>query len=596
MRPGLQEWIHKFEEGTGVRYIKLALLWIVLAGFTTLYDLREMRNFSAPEAMDMSQLARNISEGRGFTTRMIRPLSLAMLQHHQGRDGASLLRADHPDISNAPAYPVILAALMKVLPFRFEMGDQNQFTRYQPEVLIAVFNQLLFFVVLSLVLSIGQRLFDAPVAWMAVLLLVGGNLIWRYATSGLPTMLLMVVFLGLIQTLIRLEEAGREELPDTRRILRFAACLGLLLGLGTLTRYSFGWLAVPVLGYAAWIAGPKRAKALMMAGALMLLVVSPWLVRNYRLSGALFGTAGYALQEGTVVFPGTRLPRSMPQDFGSFLKPMASANYTQKLRAEGASIIGTELPSLGGSLAMLLFVPAMMISFKNAALRRMRWFLVGTLLTLIVVQALSRTSLAALSPLVSPENMVILIAPLVFLFASATFFLLLDQVGFTFPQLRGAAVVVFWAFCSLPLIIDLLPPKKSPFVYPPYFPPIIQECSQWMAEKELIMTDMPWATAWYGNRPSLWLTLDAGAERSGDFFRVNDFMKAVNALYLSPVSTDVRFLTEILKSQDHAWSRFAADALRGNLPSGFPLKNSSRVFFPDQIFLSDRVRWKPEGR
>ena len=55
MRPGLQEWIHKLEEGSGVRYIKLALLWIVLAGFTTLYDLREMRNFSAPEAMDMSR-------------------------------------------------------------------------------------------------------------------------------------------------------------------------------------------------------------------------------------------------------------------------------------------------------------------------------------------------------------------------------------------------------------------------------------------------------------------------------------------------------------------------------------------------------------
>ncbi len=596
MRPGLQEWIHKLEEGSGVRYIKLALLWIVLAGFTTLYDLREMRNFSAPEAMDVSQLARNIAEGRGFTTRLIRPLSLAMLQNHQGVDGASVLRANHPDISNPPVYPVILAGLMKLLPFRFEIGDQNQFTRYQPEVLIVIFNQLLFFVVLCQVFSIGLRLFDAPVAWMSVFLLVGGEIVWRYATSGLPTMLLLVIFMGIIQALIRLEEAGRDEVPSTPRLFRWAACLGLLLAIGTLTRYSFGWIALPVLGYAAWVAGPKRAQLIALAGVLMVLVISPWLARNYHLSGALFGTAGYSLQDGTGAFPATRILRSMPQDFGAFLKPLVPAHYTRKLTAEVSSIISNDLPALGGSLAMLLFVPAMMISFKNPALRRIRWFLLGSLATLIVVQALSRTSLAALSPLLNPENMVILAAPLVFLFASATFFMLLDQIEFAFPQLRTVAVAAFWAFCSLPLLIGLLPPKKSPFVYPPYFPPIIQECTQWLGEKELMMTDMPWATSWYGNRPSIWLTLDAGAERSGDFFRVNDFMKPVNALYLSPVSTDVRFLTEILKSQEHAWSRFAADGLRGNLPSGFPLKNSSRVFFPDQIFLSDRVRWKPDAR
>ncbi len=592
MRPGLQEWIHKFEEGSGVRTLKIGLLWILLVGFTAVYDLRQMRNFSAPEAMDQAQLARNLSQGRGFTTRFIRPLSVAMILRHKAMDGAVLLNTDHPDISNAPVYPLILAGLMKVLPFKYEIREQDPFTRYQPEFFINIFNQLLFFVLLCQVFSVGLRLFDGPVAWMSVFLLVGADLIWQYATSGLSTMLIMVLFMGIIQRLISLEEEARAEVPDRRRIFGLAAAIGLLLALGTLTKYSFGWLIIPVLGYMVWVAGVNRRPATLTTAIFMLLIVSPWLMRNYHWSGAFFGTAGFTIQEATEQFPGTRLLRSMPQDLGSFLKPMVPAHYVRKLVVEANSIIAKDILSLGGSLATLLFVPAMMISFSNPALKRLRWFLLGSIVVLLVVQALGRTGMGSLSPIINPENWLILAAPLLLVFISAIFFMLLDQVQFPFPQLRPVAIAAFWCFCSLPLILGLLPPKKSPVVYPPYFPPIIQECSQWLNPKELLMTDMPWATSWYGDRPAMWLSLDAGAERGGDFFRVNDFMKPINALYLSPISTDVRFLTDILKSPDHAWGRFAADGLKGAVPAGFPLKNSSRVFFPDQVFLSDRVRWK----
>jgi hypothetical protein len=46
------------------------------------YDLRAYRNFSTPEAMDSAQLARNISEGKGYTTMFIRPFSLYLVQQH----------------------------------------------------------------------------------------------------------------------------------------------------------------------------------------------------------------------------------------------------------------------------------------------------------------------------------------------------------------------------------------------------------------------------------------------------------------------------------------------------------------------------------
>ena len=78
--PGLQEWIHKLEEGEGTRYIKIGTLILALLAATAIYDVREFKNFSTQEAMDRAQLARNIAQGRGYTTRFVRPLSLHLVQ------------------------------------------------------------------------------------------------------------------------------------------------------------------------------------------------------------------------------------------------------------------------------------------------------------------------------------------------------------------------------------------------------------------------------------------------------------------------------------------------------------------------------------
>src|SRR5258708_35340539 len=140
---GLQELIHQFEEGHGVKHIKFALILLGLAALTITYDLREFSNFNSSEAMDNAQVARNLAEGRGFTTRFIRPLSFALTQRVSGEKSGALNR-EQPDLANPPVYPLILAAFMKVLPFDYSMP--GNFWRYQPELLIALINQILFFV------------------------------------------------------------------------------------------------------------------------------------------------------------------------------------------------------------------------------------------------------------------------------------------------------------------------------------------------------------------------------------------------------------------------------------------------------------------
>jgi hypothetical protein len=145
------------------------------------------------------------------------------------------------------------------------------------------------------------------------------------------------------------------------------------------------------------------------------------------------------------------------------------------------------------------------------------------------------------------------------------------------------------AIACLPMIFALSPPKTSPVAYPPYYPPDIQQTAGWMNENELMMSDVPWAVAWYGQRQCIWLTLDA----QDSFFAVNDYIKPVQALYLTPETMDGKFLTDWVRAREYSWGSFIiASVLQNNVPVQFPLRESPTGFLPERLFLTDRQRWK----
>jgi len=88
--------------------------------------------------------------------------------------------------------------------------------------------------------------------------------------------------------------------------------------------------------------------------------------------------------------------------------------------------------------------------------------------------------------------------------------------------------------------------------------------------------------------------MDAGTQSANsDFFKINDYQKPIQALYLTQMTTDSRFLSEMVDSRDGAWARFMLDSIiRTNVPPGFPLKKAPAGFLPKQLFLTDEVRWK----
>mgnify|MGYP003347300346 CR=1 FL=1 len=205
---------------------------------------------------------------------------------------------------------------------------------------------------------------------------------------------------------------------------------------------------------------------------------------------------------------------------------------------------------------------------------------------------LGRTHESALSPELNGENLIVVLAPLVFVFGAGIFSMLLDQLEIGFPPLRKVAVGIFVAVCSLPMIFTFAGPRKSPLSYPPYFPPMIRDAAGWMQPGELMLSDMPWAVAWYGRRECAWLTWDVARD-----FAALHAQGPVRGLYLTALTMDGKLLSQLLKGEESAWGRFAVDSVvKGEMPDGFPLKHGFSGWLPDQLFLSDRPRWQASGK
>jgi len=604
LRELIQKLIHMSEVGAGSRYLRFLVLGLAVVGLALVYNLRAYRNLATPEAMDSAQLARNIADGKGYTTLFIRPFSLYLVQsHNQAKhaaapattnlDFAQIKFNPHPDLANPPVYPVVLAGLMTVRSFRYPVelmkpfwSDNSHFWRYQPDFQIAVFNEVLLLVVVVLTFFLARKLFDVNVAWLAALLTIGCELLWQFSVSGLSTLLLMVIFLGLTWCVLRIEEMVREPQPRPNWLLGLALASGVLTGVGALTRYAFGWTIIPVALFLFFFSGQRRVLHTLAALGAFVVVLIPWVIRNYAVSGTPFGTAGFAIVEGTGLFPRFQLERSVHPDLTHALWLKL---YVTKLLGNAHDILVNELPRLGGSWASILFLAGLLLGFRGMAVRRMRYFLLMCLGTFIVVQALGQTQLSNESPAVNSEDLLVLLVPLVFCYGVSFFFTFLEQMKLPVLQLRYAVIAVFAALSCLPMIFTLVSPKASPVVYPPYYPPDIQNTAGWMKENELMMSDVPWAVAWYGRHQCVWLTLNV----QDDFFAINDYLKPVQALYLTPGTMDGKFVSELLRSGEHSWGSFIAlGVLQNQIPQGFPLRNAPTGFLPDRLFLTDRERWK----
>ena len=585
----VQEAVYKLELGAGARWIRRGVLLIACLAIAFVVDLRQFRGFGSMEAMDAAQVARQIATGKGFTTQFIRPLALAQQRDHtfHTTPHATALEGDIPpeardfttipDTYNPPLYPAVLAGLFKITRVDFEIPDISKLRIYAPEIVVLVFNEVCILLAAWLVFILAMAIFDERVAWVSLGIFLLGDLTWRFGISGTSIPFTLLLLLGSFYFFHRalFAEELAEEVPAWA-VWLWVLLGALVLGLAILANYGAAWLLIP---YIAVVASAFRARLLLTLAviAVWLAVLLPWGIRNASITGDLLGGYSELVGENAGSYAGTSLSRTYRYLPDVLVWQEGFRKIVPGLRAQ----LDQGFNLLGSSLITVFFFAGLIHFFKRRRAQVLRYFALGSLIVLALGASLGKGG-----PLVADAagNHLFLAWPLVVIFGTSFFFILLDRIEFPAGWVRTGALTFFLTLNALPLIASLMH-GAALFSYPPYFPPVIVFASQWFEPNEVIASDIPWAVAWYGDRPSLWLP-----STMKEYLEINDFVHPINAILLTPESRNAPALYEMDKGQWKDWSTL----MHGhNIPPQIAL-SAATVLPPDKndyLLVADHVRW-----
>lgn len=566
----LQVIINSLDTGLGLRILRLFLcVAVTLFVFAAFYHA-QFRGMRDPAAMETAQLARNIAEGRGFTTDCVRPFDLAYLRQHgkEVKPGTPLA-----DIRTAPLHPLVLSLAFRATRPDFSTGEGGG--TYVPERRVIVPLGILLSVGAGwLIFLAGRRLFGTPAALLAAVLYFLSERVLAGAISGTAAPLrdFLVAAAGCLG--LALVRPMGEPLRPFARVAAFVGA-GVLSGLAFLTDYTAGIFAVALALYVGFSFSRARWSLVAAFLGLAALVALPWLIRNQAVCGSVLGAAPYKAFEATWLYPADSLWRDPAANLNHHI---ALGLLRDKLARNLPSALSGGIPGMGAGLAICFFLASFFHRFEDDEINRLRWCVALGLLLLIPIGALGGNAAAILS----------VFLPLALLYAAAFFFVVVEGAGIFEESWRHAVTGIFILLAGLPAGLRIAG-GRADLPYPPYYPPLIEYVCALVEPGETVCTDIPWATAWYGRRPSLLLprTIDQFVEMSAASAR------GIPALYLTQQTSDKPYASALRGGSESTW----LPLIDGRVPEGFPLRHGLKIppRRQDQVFLTDRVRWtEPE--
>jgi hypothetical protein len=499
---------------TGI-IIRRSLFFMVLVGLTLGNLLVLFRGLNAPHAMDQAQIAREIARGNGFTTKMIRPIAYGQATNVQKR-AVSLLGFE--DTYHSPLNPILNAAVFKIIgadkTSAWLMGEKEMI--FPLDRVVATICTLFFLMAIGVNYLLISRIFDAKIAGVCALLMLFCEIFWGYSLSGLPQMLMLLLFSCGLYFAYRAVEAT----ADGKIALGPAAIAGVFFTLLALTHWMTVWIALGYIIYAAVAFRPRGVVAITVL-AILLVPAIGIMIRNQVATDSPFGTAYLTIYNGLGGNSESVVMRS--SDISNvFLEVDGIVGKTLRTVLLQASQI---IPLLGGIIIAPLFFLALLHPFKRAPIANFRW----AILLMWVSTAFGLSIFGISTEALDPNQLHLLFAPIMAAYGLALISIMwsrLDIVSSN-PFLRNTHHIVVIAICALPMIFTL--PTKvmigmrssatggAPH-WPPYFAPAFASdktgVKGWVTEKQITFADQPWAVAWYGDRISVWLpTNRAGFEK-----------------------------------------------------------------------------------
>ena len=589
----VQQLVHKLEEGSWVKWVKFAVIVSAVLFNINLWFFRDagFQGLSHAMGMEQAQIAREIARGNGFTTKMIRPAALWLFEKNTGKFPVD----KQPDIYHAPLNPYINAGAILIadavndmfreagktreklswLTYEKSMGTKTFVYAYD-RLLAGV--QVLFFLLAVLInYFTARRLFDERLAALAACMMLVCQRFWDYAVCGLPQMLMLFLFSAAAHALVRAVEAkylNKSPLP-------WLSATAVLFGLLALTHGLTIWMFAGTLIFAVFAFRPLGRDAAIMA-AIFMVIYTPWLVRNQQVCGTPVGLGWYS---GLHILRGTESELMRSLDVS--LSGLSPVTFRQKIQSETVDQAYSLTTLLGGTTMALVFFVTLLHLFKRPETAIFRWAILAMWLSAVLgMSVFGRSERGGLWA----NDLHVLFIPLMLCYGLAFVLVMWTRLEIHVRLARLGFLGLLFFVSALPFIqttIQMLSGPRSQVQWPPYVAPYIAIMRTWTTEKEIITTDMPWAVAWYAERNSLWLP-----ETIEDFIDLNDYKKlngAVVGLYLTPVSANRGFISEVIKGEFKEWAPFIT---RNVSTRDFPLKVSTVMPVENEcIFYSDRDRW-----
>ena len=569
----IQRSIHALEQGGMAVWIRRALGVAIVAGLAVFYFIHEFRGLATSQAMDQAQIGRNIASGQGWRTDLARPRGVGQLQ----ANGKNAAEAVWIDTYHAPLPPLVDAVALLAVKARWKMTPRD--VVYAGDKAIAAASITLFLASLVVLYLIATRLFDARLALLASGLVLICDTIWQYSLSGLPQMLMLFLFNATIYMLVRSVEAQNR--GDRTGV--WLALAGVGFGLLALTHALTIWMLVGALLFGGFFFRPRVWAALIVLGA-SAIIYTPWLVRNYAVSGNAGGVAIYSILHGINGSEAAHM-RKVDLDLGE-VRP---GHFRNKIAANVTSQFGRILEHLGWSVVALMFFAGLLHAFRRPETAMMRWLVLAMWCGAFVGMALYGINE---EQGVAANQLHLLFIPVMTCYGLAFLLVQWNRLEIEFRLARLGFLALLFLLCGLPMLFTIvIPANRAGVRWPPYVPPYISVLNDWMKPEEIVASDMPWAIAWYADRRAVWLP-----ETVKKMTELSDYGVLggpVNGLYLTPVSGSQNKLGDIWRGEYREW---AGVILRNVDLQKFPLKWATLLGLENEcIFFSDRDRQRAPG-
>lgn len=516
--------------------IRRLLFFVLLFALVWFYLVLTFHGLTAAKGMEQAQIGREIARGNNATTKVIRP---AAVWKSQQVEGVNLELDSFYDTYHSPLGPFVYGAVLKMVGGddfdRFQMIEDKR-TVYRLDQVISAVSVILFLLAIGVSYLLISRIFDVRIAGVTALLMALSDLMWKFTQTGLPQMLMLLLFSCALFFIYRTLEASIANRSAIGSLIIAAIFLALL----ALSHWLTIWITLGFVIYAAFFFRPKGVSGLIVLG--VLLVFSGYfMAKNIEWTGNPTGVAGMTLYGGLTESEEAIMRTSDPSEetyeviynLKSFI-----LNTTSNILRQANLLYN----NFGAILAAPVFFFALLHPFKRESIAKFRWIV----LLMWVMGSLGMAIFGLSDDPTDSNQLHILFAPIMSAYGLAFLSILWSRL-----ELPASSAFMRYGHFSIVVVISAGPlmlsipnaikiglaskDTKRP-VFPPYWPSALSRTLHDATEEtDIIFSDQPWAVAWYADRRSIWLP-----RRMDEFEGLEELAKdqklETSGILLSPIS------------------------------------------------------------